>query len=418
MRTPKVLSYPNFKRLYYAGLTSELGSFITETALMLTVFELSNKNKAYLGLARAVFLIFLTIGNLFGGVLGEKFNRKDVLNFTNYARIPLVISLFIFQEVYWVIIADGLIALFTGIYNPTRQATVNDIVPQEDIPKANALFGSTFAILHMLGPFLGAFLYSHFNGINEVLSFDLLTYFIGIYLIGTISYKAPKKETVKKSSIRSELVDGMKYVFKKKELFALITNTAVAGLCIGFLIPLLLPFFIEVLHLDEKAYGIAFSFFGLGGILGGFFSEKISKRWPAGKVNIWTLCMEPILMLLWIAIPGYYNTIAIFLVWGAVVVIRMTTQLNFISHKVETKYLTRVYSLIDLAFVIPNIASGIIVSIIGEAISTRDILFTVSIIFILGIFPRLFFKNMQLLYNSNDEKVTRDTSVQDQLGKG
>lgn len=416
MPTPKVLKYPNFKRLYYAGLTSELGSFVTETALMLTVFELSGKNKAFLGTARAVFLIFLTIGNLLGGVLGEKFNRRELLNFTNYARIPVVISLLIFSNVYWVIFADGLIALFTGIYNPTRQATVNDIVPQDDIPKANALFGSTFAILHMLGPFLGAFLYSHFKGINEVLSFDLLTYFIGIYLIGTISYKPPKKkENVVKKTVLDELKEGLGYVTKKKELLAIISNTAVAGICIGFLIPLLLPYFIEVLHMDEKAYGIAFSFFGLGGVFGGLFSEKLSKRFPLGKTIIITLCLEPIFMLIWLLIPGFYNTIFIFLLWGMVVVLRMTAQLNFVSQKVETEYLTRVFSLIDLAFVFPNIASGIIVSIIGDTVSTYDILFWVSIIFILGIFPRLFFKDMQLLYNASNDKVDRDTSVQDKL---
>jgi MFS family permease len=418
MAMPKVLKYPNFKRLYYAGLTSELGSFVTETALMLTVFELSNKNKAYLGLARAVFLIFLTIGNLLGGVLGEKYNRRELLNFTNYARIPVVISLLIFSDIYWVIFADGLIALFTGIYNPTRQATINDIVPQEDIPKANALFGSSFAILHMVGPFVGAFLYTHFNGITEVLSFDLLTYFIGIYLIGTITYRPPKKENLYNSTITNELKEGISYVFRKKEVLAIVSNTVIAGFCIGFLIPLLLPYFVEVLHMDEKAYGIAFSFFGLGGAIGGFLSERITKKYPLGKVISISIYLEPLLMMMWLLLPGFYNTIVIFIFWGFVVILRMTAQLNFISNKVETKYLTRVFSLVDLAFVFPNIASGIIVSIIGETVSTFDILMTVSIVFIVLVLPRLLFKDMQLLYNATNDKVERDTSIQDQLEQG
>jgi MFS family permease len=419
MHLPKILRYPNFSRLFYAGSTSELGSFITETALMLTVFNLSGQDKSFLGLARAVFLFFLTIGNLTGGAIGERFNRKSVLIFTKYARIPIVASLFFIDQIYWVIFVDGLIALFTGIYNPTRQALVNDIVPQDDISKANALFGSTFAVLHMLGPLLGAFLYAHFAGINQVLAFDLLTYFIGIYLISKISYKTPKKEvsqeTASNSSFYKEITEGISIVFKRKDLFAIITNALTAGFCIGFLIPLLLPYFKEVLGMGEKAYGIAFSFFGLGGLIGGYVSQKLTEKYSIGKLIIWSLCFEPIMMFVWLKFPGFYNTCIIFLLWGLVVLVRMTSQLNYISNKVETKYLTRVFSLIDLAFVFPNIASGIIVSFIGDSLSTNEILSYVSVFFILLVFPRLPFKDMLMLYNSNDDKINRDTSIQDQI---
>ena len=123
-------------------------------------------------------------------------------------------------------------------------------------------------------------------------------------------------------------------------------------------------------------------------------------------------------MLLWLLFPGFYNTLFIFLIWGLVVILRMTSQLNFISQKVETKYLTRVFSLVDLAFVFPNIASGIIVSIIGNQATTNQILTTVSIVFIILIIPRLLFKDMRLLYSASNDKVNRDTSVQDQLEQG
>ena len=195
-KLPKVLKYENFRRLYIAGLTSELGSFVTETALMLLVFELSNSNKSYLGAARAVFLFFLTIGNLVGGVIGEKYNRRNVLLFTNYIRIPIILTIVFVDSPEVVILCDGLIALFTGIYNPTRQAMVNDIVPQEDMHKANALFGSAFAVLHMIGPFLGATMFTMFGGIKEVMALDFITYVIGIFFIMLISYKPPKNEVI------------------------------------------------------------------------------------------------------------------------------------------------------------------------------------------------------------------------------
>lgn len=408
----KILSYPNFKKLYYAGLTSELGSFITETALMLTVFDLSSKNKAFLGAARAIFLFFLTVGNLIGGTLGEKFNRKQLLNFTNYARIPLILSLFVITNVYWIIFIDGMIALFTGIYNPTRQTVVNDIVPQEDIPRANALFGSTFAILHILGPFFGAYLYTTFKGINEVLTFDFLTYIVGIVLISRLNYKVPKYDKAS-SHILKESIDGVKHIFHRKDLFAIVSSAFLVGLAIGFIIPLLLPYVIEVLGQGEQAYAMSLSLFGVGGLVGGYLSHKLADKFGPGKIITWAMASEPIVMLIWLYFPGYYQTLFIFFVWGIFVFIRMTAQLNYVALKVENKYLSRVFSLLDLSFVFPNIASGIIVSILGNQYSSEAILKFVAISFAILILPRLFMADMKMLYHADNSKASRDTSAQD-----
>lgn len=411
---PKVLKYPNFSKLFYAGLTSELGSFITETALMLMVFELSFNNKSYLGAARAVFLFFLTFGNIIGGPLGEKFNRKFLLNFTNYARIPVILSLFFVKDVNLIIFIDGLIAFFTGIYNPTRQTMINDMVPQDDIPKANAMFGSTFAILHMLGPFLGATLYAAFKGIHEILLFDLFTYFIGILLITRINYKAPKYEKSSGSILR-ESVDGFHHIAKNKDLKAIIINSIIAGFCIGFLLPLLLPYIMETLKLDQKAYGQAFSCFGLGGLIGGWLSQKINDKITSGKIIIFSICIEPIIMIIWLLFPSYLMTLFAFLAWGIFVFLRITSQLNYISNKVESKFLSRIFALLDLSFVFPNILSGIIVSLLGNRFSAETILTFIAYFFFAIIFLRLMSDSVKSLYLSDNKRVQRDTSVQDQI---
>ncbi len=409
---PNILKYPNFRKLYFAGLFSELGSFVTETALMLAVFEVSGNDKSLLGLARAVFLIMLTIGNLVGGSLGEKYNKRSLLLFSNYIRIPIVASLFFAGNATTYILADGLIAFFTGIYNPTRQSLTNDIVPGEDISKANGLFGSTFAILHIIGPFLGAYLFTHFRGLNEVLSFDLFTYFIGIFLIGSISHKKVSS-TSESTNVLSDTTDGLKFVFKRKDLFALITTSSSAGFCIGFLIPLFLPYFVEVMGLNERSYGIALSFFGLGGLIGGWLGGVLSKKYYIGRIIIISICLEPIMMLIWLQAKSFPLSCFIIFIWGIIVLVSMTNQLNYVSHKVETKYMTRVFSLIDLSFVAPNIISGILVSIFGKFYTTLEILNFVSILFFIMIFPRLFFKDMRLLLNTDNSRVHRDQTLQD-----
>ncbi|EQC49512.1 transporter, major facilitator family protein [Bacteriovorax sp. BSW11_IV] len=415
LKLPKLLQLPNFSKLYYAGLTSELGSFITETALMMLVFKLSTGDKSQLGLMRAAFLISLTLGSLVGGPIGEKFNRRNVLLFANVCRIPFVISLFFFHNFYNIIICDALIAFFTGLYNPSRQAMINDIVPSKDIVSANSLFGATVAILHMIGPFVGATLFAAFGGIYEIITFDLLTYIFGIGLLLKINYRPPQKKAhgQEKTSILHDLKEGLRYAYKRNDLLALLINCAVGGFCIGILFPLLLPFTAEVLKLKEAEYGILLSIFGMGGIVGGFLCHKISNKYMPGKLIVVTSAIEPFIMLTWVLVPIYWFSAAVFFIWGLFVFIRIPSQLNYVSKTVPTEYLSRTHSILDLSFVIPNISGGICVALVGNRFETMDMLLAASVIFIVLIIPRLMSNNMQSLYRDEAEIVTRDESVQD-----
>ncbi len=402
LKRPEVLKYANFSRLFYAGMTSELGSFITETALMLLVFSLSGSDKSYLGITRAVFLFFLTLGSILGGPLGEKYNRKNLLIAMEFLRIPLIIILFFTSNIFVIILVNGLIAFFTGIYNPSRQAMTNELVPTKDIKKANSLFGSTMAVLHLLGPFLGANIYAYANGVEEILVFDLVTYILGIYLLKKISYKQPENITHESDyKFKDELIDGLRYILKRLDLTSLMLNCFFAGLCIGILIPLLLPYTTEVLGKGEKEFGFIMSVFGLGGVVGGMLCHKLSQHYKTGTLVVATICIEPIIMPIWLRCTDYTLNLIVFFIWGVVVFIRIPAQLNYISETVETKYLTRVHALLDMAFVVPNISGGMIIALLGNKLDTFTTLHYVSIAFLILILPRLFFKEMQSLLKSN-----------------
>ena len=408
---PSILKLPNYSRLYWAGSTSELGSFVTETVLALFLFEITNQNKSYLGLLRAVFLIFLTIGGILGGPIGERFNRKSILLFCEVIRIPGVIILIFFQKIWTLLIIEGFLAFFTGIFKPNRQALVNEIVPPKDMKKANALFGSTNAIIHLLGPFLGALIFAQLKGISEILTFDLLTYVIGFYLLSKINYQAPVKENKTKSHFFGELKEGLQYVKAHIELKAIMYNAIIAGLCIGILIPMVIPFTVEILGKTETEYGYLMASFGLGGFLGGILSTHLTQKIPAGRVAILAILGEVILFASWIRTHFLLGSLILIFIWGMLVFIRITSQLNFVSEKVPTSYLTRVYSLLEMSFITPNILGSLLVGIIGNKYATMDILVIASWSFIILIALRLLFRDFWALWKSSHSQVSRDTQV-------
>ena len=365
IKTPFVFKFPNFRKIYAASFFSEMGSFITETALMLFVFNLSGENKAYLGITRASFLLCLTLGSIIGGPIGQRFNRKNVMILSNIMRIPLILGLIFSDNIYFVITINSLVALFTGIYNPARQAMINDIVTHEHISTANSITSSSMAFLHLVGPFVGSWAYAYFSGIKQVLSFDLFTYFIGVMLLSATTYKPPQRNPEEEQqSFISEIGEGLGLVKSRLDLISLYLNCILGGLCIGILVPLLLPFVTEILGKDEKTYGIVLSAFGLGGFAGGVLSAKLSNKFPPGKMIVTSICIESIMMNIWVRCHDYTLNLIVIFLWGMVVFIRLPSQLNYISKTVETRYLTRTHSLLDLSFVIPNITGGVIVALI------------------------------------------------------
>ncbi len=402
-----LLTLPNFRRLYISGSTSELGSFITETVIMLFIFKITDNNKESLGILRSSFLIFLTLGSLIGGPLGEFINRKKILIWCEILRIPLIIGLLFFHSVFWIITANSLIAFFTGVFRPSRQALINEVVPKDKIIDANSLFGSTNAILNLAGPFIGATLFSLFSGINEVLVLDLLTYIVGIFLLSKILYIPFKEENHEKQNLIHEIGSGIGYVKNRPEILAIIINTFTVGLCIGLLIPLLVPYVIEVLGKTETHYGVLMSAFGIGGFLGSICTKRLMEYFPNGKIPFITIIIEPLLFFGFLIFKNYYFSVFFFFVWGVAVFLRITSQMNFISHSVETKFLSRVYSLVELSFIAPNILGGLFISFFGEVYSTEALLLYSAIAFAICVYFRAPMRHMRNLWKVTPAEVKR-----------
>ncbi len=406
--SPKVLKHANYRKLYIAAFTSELGLFVSETALLLHVFDLSGEKKSVLGLSRLSFLIFLIAGNLMGGILGAKNNRKHILMFCEFIRIPILALILFTQNPYFIILLSSLKSFFSGIFNPNRQTLVNEIVPMEDIEKANGLFGMTNATLMVIGPLFGAFLYTHLGGVKEIILFDLSTYMLGIYLLSKIRYNVAFEAPLSKFVRLRDFQDTFRQVKNRHDLRALFFNSATAGLCIGILIPLLIPFTKEVLGQGKEQYGLLMGLFGIGGMIGGLSSKKMRDLIGAGRILLLTLGLECVCYILFSLNTNFYIATAIFFVWGILVFNRITNQLNYLSKSVETNNLPKMISLLDLSFTVPSMLGAIFLIFFADRFQVDKIFLTTAIFFFVLIAIRWRSSSTKILLKGPIEQVTRD----------
>ena len=163
------------------------------------------------------------------------------------SRIPLILVILAVDDIHIIMLCNGLIAFFTGLFSPSRQALVTELVPPDMMRLANSLFGSTFAVLHIAGPFLGVMVYAETGRIGEILAFDLFTYAVGIFLLSRIPFIFPASGGRRNVRFFSELKQTVSYIVGRRDLLSLYGNVFLVGSVTGVLIPLLLPFVREVL---------------------------------------------------------------------------------------------------------------------------------------------------------------------------
>src|ERR1051325_426625 len=134
-------------RLFWTGLIlSSVGSQFTQVAMAWQIYELTNSplQIGLIGLARAVPQMIIL---LFGGLLADAMNRRKLMMIAQ-------VSLFFVSGSLALITLSGhvtplklyavtvLLALFSSLESPSRQAMVPNLVPAEDLSRALALFSN------------------------------------------------------------------------------------------------------------------------------------------------------------------------------------------------------------------------------------------------------------------------------------
>jgi MFS family permease len=377
-----------YRLLFFAGFLSELGTYISEVAILLRIFELVGQQKQFLGITQAVFLVFMILGTLLGGVWGERNSKHKILMLCEVARIPILSAMLVWDTSPWMLIlGNGGVAFFSGMFNPTRQALMNQILPSSHIAKANSLFSVSFAFLHAFGPIAGALLYASIGHLSPILLFDLATYFVGLGFLAKLSALLTQQPhpTIlphAHSGFIHDLRDAFALVRSQPEFFWILLRCTLASTALGIVIPLMLPFTTEILQLPPSYYGLLLGVFGAGGAVGSLLVPTTLKRFSVETALRLLTLGEGFSLLVWTSgtIPALAFGFAF--LYGALLFGRITCQLDFVSLRLPHGFNARANSFLDLAMVIPNVLGAVVVATAGAQLNTRMLLQGSAITFI------------------------------------
>jgi MFS family permease len=145
-----------FSLLFYGQLVSMAGSNLTMVAVPLQVY-LETHSSLWVGLASLIQLPFLIVGALWGGVLGDRLNRRSLLVSNSLILAVLSAGLALNAQLHhthfvFLIILAALAAGFGGFSGPIRTAAIPQLVPPNKLVAAYSLNQVIVNLASVAGP--------------------------------------------------------------------------------------------------------------------------------------------------------------------------------------------------------------------------------------------------------------------------
>jgi MFS family permease len=278
----------DFQLLFWGQLVSQVGDQFLFIAALSIINRLTDSPLALSGLALAISIPQLAFG-LLGGVLVDRFNRKQLLILSDLLRALVILPAVLVQQrsELWILYpaAAGLAIIGTAFY-PARNAILPNIMPQSMLLSANTLIQVSYILALIFGATLAGFVVKLW-GPGAAILFNSGSFLFSAVLIALM--RIPPNDTSQRAhgaarTVWAQLAQGLRYVRASALLVRVLAITAVAALGIGAIQILGLRFLDKRLNVTEQGFGLTMAMVGVGVALGGAVVQRFASRRPVNQV--------------------------------------------------------------------------------------------------------------------------------------
>lgn len=276
--------------LYAIGrFVSLLGSGIQMGAIPLYILDTTGSG-TLMGTFWMIAMLPALLMAPFAGVMGDRLNRKKIMVNMDYAR-GFVIFFLAFMaftghmSIAALFICQVIVSFMNSIFGSSTGAMLPELVPSDDLTRANSIMGSLNSFSWLAGPVLGAVLYG-FGGIKVVFLINAISFVISAISEMFISYNfKPTKET--KLSLKiffDDFKEGLGFLRINKPLIVLLSFFTSVNFLINPAFQVVIPFITrKEIGFNEIQFGLTETMFIVGMLIGNtliaiFFAKSKPKK--------------------------------------------------------------------------------------------------------------------------------------------
>lgn len=362
-------------RIYWLGMfVSLIGTWVQNIAQSWLVFQLTN-SAFLLGLVGFLSSIPIFIFSLFGGVLADRINKRNILIFTQAAFMFLAFLLAILtqfkiitpQQIMFIALFNGIIMAFDA---PARQAIVVELVGKEHLFNAIALNSVSFNSSRIIGPAIAGVLISiiGMSGCFYLNGVSFLAVIIALFYI-----KFGRGVVRKNNSALSDLKAGLVFIKGNHLILALVS--IVAGMSLfGISYVILMPVFANnVLGVGIKGLGVLMSATGIGALAGALLLARLGDFKYKGRLLIGAVFLFSFSLVTFALSKNYALAIFSLIIVGCSSVIPVALINTLLQINVPDEFRGRVMSLFMITFagMMPfgNLISGSLAQAFGVSVA-------------------------------------------------
>jgi MFS family permease len=372
MKRFSALHYRDFRLFWFGQLISLSGTWMQSVAQGWLVYSLT-KSPFYLGLVAAAGSLPILLFTLAGGIVADRFRKRNLLLMTQALSIIPALVLGILTDFNLIAVWHvALMATLLGSVNafdiPARQAFLVEMVGKSNLTNAIALNSAAFNGARMIGPVIAGMTIAYI-GLPSCFYLNAVSFVAVIIALSKINIRGEIKES--SNGFIRDFTEGIQFMKSKPEIYRIILLIAVFSL-IGIPYITFLPVFaVEVFRTGPKGLGFLVSAAGTGALTAALslaFKGDIKEK--NRFMSISALCFSFSLLAFSLSKIFYLSiVILIFIGWG--IVSFLATANSFIQLSVPDNLRGRAMSVYALVFLgtapLGNSLLGVLADSFGTA---------------------------------------------------
>lgn len=270
----------DFRLLWSATLVSNFGALVQAVGAAWMMTQLTD-SATLIALVQASNTLPIMLFALLSGALADTLDRRTLLFGAQcfMAAVSLVLAILTWQG--WMtplllLSLTFLIGVGQAIYNPPWQASMQDLVPREDLPAAVSLNSVGFNLMRSVGPAVGGIITAAF-GAAAAFAVNAVSY---IPLLGALArwHPATPPRTTTPEPFVAAVGAGLRYVALSPNLVRVMSRGALFGFS-AIVIMALLPLVAKQNPSGGSLlFGLLLGCFGLGAICGALINPLVRER--------------------------------------------------------------------------------------------------------------------------------------------
>jgi MFS family permease len=280
------LKLPGFRNLFFATLGSSVGTLLAAVALAIDVKDRTSGSPhsgLWVGAVLVVeFLPTIVVGLLLGPLL-DRLERRSLMIAADALRVGVFVALPFAPNAATVVALALVAGLATGFFRPAVYAGVPNLVPEDELPRANALLQTVENASWAIGPLVGGVLTAA-AGPSAAYAINAASFVVSIALLVRIPPRKLQSERALSRGHWRDLRDGFGAALNSPSMRAVLVAWGIASLALGGNNVATIFIAKDTFSSGDVGFGLLYGAVGAGLVLGSFGSAAALARHGVARV--------------------------------------------------------------------------------------------------------------------------------------